>query len=112
VLILPPGHAAETLRRPRYRLNLRERWIIGGVLVAVLALTVAIVVSIGTAEHKTANGCVEVKFPTTIGGAELYRCGAQARELCRSVRSTARSGDVEGKAIAAQCRKAGLPVGT
>jgi hypothetical protein len=111
VLILPPGHAAESLR-PRYRLNLRERWIIGGVLAALLALTVAIIVSIGTAEHKTANGCVDVKFPTTIGGAELYRCGAQARELCASVGSTARFTDVEGRAIATQCRKAGLPVGT
>lgn len=111
MLILPPGHA-ETLHRPRYRLNLRERWIIGGVLAAVVALTVAIVVSIGTAEHKTAGGCVDVKFPTTIGGAELYRCGAQARELCASVGSTARANDVEGKAIAAQCRKAGLPVGS
>jgi hypothetical protein len=110
VLILPPGHAAETLR-PRYRLNVRERWIIGFLLAVVAALAIAVAVSIGTAEHKTANGCVDVKFPTTIGNAELYQCGSQARALCASV-GTTRFTDVEGRAVAVQCRKASLPVGS
>ncbi len=112
MLILPPGHAAEQVQRPRYRLNVRERWIIGTLLVVVAALTVAVVVSIGTSEHKTAGGCVDVKFPTTIGGAELYKCGTQAREMCSSVGQTQQLSDVEGRAIAVQCRKAGLPVGS
>jgi hypothetical protein len=111
-MVLPPGHAAEQLGRPRYRLNLRERWIIGSLLVVVAALVVALVVSISTGEHKTAGGCVDVKFPTTIGGAEIYKCGQQARVLCVSVSNRATFTDIEGKAIAAECRKAGLPVGS
>jgi hypothetical protein len=110
MLVLPPGHA-ERLRRPRYHLNLRERWIIGSLLVVVAALVVALVVSVSTSEHKTAGGCVDVKFPTTIGGAEIYKCGPQARVLCSSVSNRVRFTDIEGKAIAAECRKAGLPVG-
>lgn len=110
MLVLPPGHA-EQLRRPRYHLNVRERWIIGSLLVVLAALAVALVVSIGTSEHKTASGCVDVKFPTTIGGAEIYKCGQQARALCTSVSNRAEFTDIEGRAIAVECRKAGLPVG-
>jgi hypothetical protein len=111
MLILPPGHA-EQLQRPRYRLNVRERWIIGSLLVVLAALAVALVVSISTSEHKTASGCVDVKFPTTIGGAEIYRCGQQARVLCSSVSNRTKFTDIEGRAIAVECRKAGLPVGS
>jgi hypothetical protein len=110
MLVLPPGHAEE-LQRPRYHLNLRERWIIGSLLVILAALVVALVVSISTSEHKTAGGCVDVKFPTTIGGAEIYKCGQQARVLCSSVSNRATFTDIEGRAIAVECRKAGLPVG-
>jgi hypothetical protein len=111
VLILPPGHAEE-VARPRYRLNARERWIIGAVLAVVVAIAVAVIVSIGTGERTTAAGCIDVKFPTTIGGAELYNCGAQAREMCASVGLGTEFTDIEGKAIAVECRKAGLPVGS
>jgi hypothetical protein len=109
VLILPPGHA-QTLERQR-RLSVREKWIIGSVLATVAAVIVAVVISIGSAGHHTGNGCVDVKFPITIGGEEIYECGAKARALCQDVSKADGLATVSGRAVAAQCRKAGLPVG-
>jgi hypothetical protein len=109
VLILPPDRA-RTVAVPR-RFSAREKWILGSVLAGVAALVVAVVISIGASGHRTGNGCVDVTFPIAIGGQEIYECGAKARELCAS---TGRSGGlsaVEDRAVAVQCRKAGLPVG-
>jgi ABC-type Co2+ transport system permease subunit len=109
VLILPPGHA-DRLKLQR-RLSSREKWILGSVLATVAAVIVAVVISIGTAGHQTGNGCVDVKFPITIGGEELYQCGAKARALCAAVGTPGGFTSVSGQAVAEQCRKAGLPVG-
>jgi len=109
VLILPPGHA-QTLERQR-RLSVREKWIIGSVLATVAAVIVAVAISIGSAGHHTGNGCVDVKFPITIGGEEIYECGAKARALCQDASKADGLATVSGRAVAAQCRKAGLPVG-
>jgi hypothetical protein len=109
VLILPPGHA-KTLALPR-RFSLREKWIVGSVLAAAAALVVVVVISLGSTGHRTANGCVDVKFPIAIGGEEIYECGTAARELCATVVATPASNAVEDRAIAAQCRVAGLPLG-
>jgi hypothetical protein len=89
----------------------REKWIVGAVLAVVAALVVAVVISIGSSGHKTAGGCVDVKFPIAIGGQEIYECGAQARELCASAGASAGLSAVEDHAVAEQCRKAGLKVG-
>jgi hypothetical protein len=109
VLILPPGHA-QTIRVPR-RFSVRERWIIGSVLAVVAALVVAVLISIGSSGHKTAIGCVDVKFPIAIGGQELCECGARAAELCASAGPSVGLSAVEDRAVAAECRKAGLKVG-
>jgi hypothetical protein len=92
------------------RLGRREKWILGSVLAAVAVVIVAVVISIGTAGHRTGNGCIDVKFPITIGGAEIYQCGAQARTLCAGAGTAAGSTSVSDRAVATQCRKAGLPV--
>jgi hypothetical protein len=109
VLILPPGHAKAL--RARGRLSVREKWILGSVLAAVAAIIVAVVISLATAEHRTGGGCVDVKFPITIGGAELYQCGTQARSLCAGANATPWASSVADRAVAEQCRKAGIPVG-
>jgi hypothetical protein len=109
VLILPSGHA-ETLHAS-YRISRREKWILASVLAVVAAIVAAVVISLGTAERHTGNGCVDVKFPTTIGAAEIYQCGARARALCGSVGTPGGVSSVEEQAVAEQCRKAGLPVG-
>jgi ABC-type Co2+ transport system permease subunit len=109
VLILPPGHALAV--KAQRSLSRREKWILGSVLAAIAAVVVAVVISIGTAEHQTANGCVDVKFPITIGGAEIYRCGASAQALCAGVGRDGGLTSVADRAVATQCRKARLPVG-
>jgi hypothetical protein len=110
VLILPPGHA-EAIRVGR-RITTREKWILGSVLAAVVAVLVAVAISIGTAEHQTSAGCIDVKFPITIGGEDIYECGGRARTLCASVGGPGGLTSVSGRAIATECRKAGLAVGS
>ena len=109
MLILPPDRARTIAVQRRF--SVREKWILGTVLVGVAALVVAVVISIGASGHRTGNGCVDVTFPIAIGGQELYECGAKARELCASAASSAGLSAVEDRAVAVQCRKAGLPVG-
>ncbi len=90
---------------------MRERWIVGAVLAVVAALVVVVVISIGSSGHRTGHGCVDVKFAIAIGGQEIYECGAQARALCASTAASAGLSAVEDRAVAEQCRKAGLKVG-
>ncbi len=82
-------------------------------LAVVAAVLVAIVISIGTAQHQTSAGCIDVKFPITIGGEDIYECGAQRQGAV--LRASGDPGGVHraspSGAVAAECRKAGLPVG-
>jgi hypothetical protein len=62
----------------------RERVVVGALLVAVvLAL-------IGLGGYALSSGsparadCVDVSFPSTLGGAELKGCGERARGICAS----------------------------
>jgi hypothetical protein len=50
------------------------------------------------------NDCVKVTFASTLGGAELQGCGAQARRICAS-------GDFRSiqEELSAACRRAGFP---
>jgi hypothetical protein len=47
--------------------------------------------------------CIDVSFPSTLGGAELKGCGAQARKICAS-------GSFKGLAdeLGVACAKAGF----
>ncbi len=109
MLILPPGHGHATqLAR---RLRTREQWMIGGVLAAVVALVAAVVISIAVAGHASGNGCVDVTIPYSTGGQELYRCGPQARAMCALVGVPGGYTGALASAVAAECRKAGLPAG-
>jgi hypothetical protein len=109
VLILPPDHA-QALRGTR-RFTVREKWILSSVVAVVVALLAAVLISIGSGGHRTANGCVDVTFPIAIGGQEIYECGDRARALCRSASAASGSNAVADRAIATQCRKVGLKVG-
>ena len=80
-------------------------------LAVAAALTVAVVVALATAGHSSGDGCIDVTIPYSIGGQEFYRCGVAARSTCRSVGTPGGFVDGAGRAVAAECRKAGLPVG-
>jgi len=52
--------------------------------------------------------CVTVRFASTLGGAEIHGCGAQARRICGSAGSET-SGIAQE--LRAACRRAGFPYG-
>ena len=105
MLILPPGHAG-AIATPR-RLGRREKWMVGGVLALVAVGIVVILISLGSGGRAAASGCIDVKAPGATGAVELYRCGADARSLCSSSGSV---GGAFGRAVASECRRAGIPV--
>jgi hypothetical protein len=84
---------------------------VGGVLGLVAALAAAVAIAVLSGGHTTGGGCVDVTIPYSLGGEELYRCGADARALCRSVGVGGGFTGAAGRAVATQCRKARLPVG-
>jgi hypothetical protein len=110
VLILPPGHG-QRLAAP-HRFTSRERWILGGVLTAAAALVVAVVIALASGGHSTGGGCIDVQLPSSVGAQEFYRCGAAARSLCDAVDTPQGLSGRAGAAVAAECRKAGLRVGS
>jgi hypothetical protein len=109
VLILPPGHAQTVLIARRF--TKREKWMVGGVLGVVLALAVVVLIAVSSGGRATGNGCVDVTVPYSLGGQELYACGARAKSMCRSVGAPGGFTGAAARDVATQCRKAGLPVG-
>jgi len=85
---------------------------IGGVLGAVAALAIVLVLSLATSGHTSGGGCIDVVVPYSTGGQEFYRCGATARAMCNEVGTPEGYNGVQGRAVAIQCRKAGLAVGS
>jgi len=110
VLILPPGHA-QAIRTPR-QFGKREKVVVAIMLVITVAVVIAVAVSIATSSsRKSANGCVDFNLPQPVGGSEVYRCGAQARDLCNTALAPGAYTKTAQADITAACRKAGLPVG-
>jgi hypothetical protein len=71
----------------------------GALVLALLALGAYALTSGAPAR----GDCVKVSFASTLGGAELHACGAQARRICAS-------GDFRGiqGELSAACRHAGF----
>lgn len=107
-MILPEGHW-QAVSGPR-RLLYREKWIIGTASGLLLIALAAFAISLATAGRSSGNGCVSVTVQYVTGGTQLYRCGAQARALCSSTTQTNGSNRAFERAVASECRKAGLPV--
>jgi hypothetical protein len=103
---LPPGHYAQ-LTAPR-RVGRRDRFIVGGGVLLLAAIAVAVAISFTSVRRQSRDGCVDVNAATVIGGSELYRCGATARALCAGRRSP-RQSVAFTHALDSACRQAGLP---
>jgi hypothetical protein len=73
------------------------------VAIALVALTAYGLSSGGTPR----KDCVQVNFASTLGGAELHGCGAQARQICASGHRF----DQIAVELQAACRRAGFPFG-
>ena len=109
MMILPPGHAEEVRRRQAFAP--RERWMIRAVVAVVAALAVVLVISLATGETTSRHGCVSVSLAYSTGGDHITRCGDGAKSLCRGVGHAGGITGAPAQAVAASCRKAGLPVG-
>lgn len=110
MLILPPGHADAIAARRR--LSDREKWMIGGVLGTVLALALVLVISLSSGGPSSRSGCIYATIPADTGAQQINQCGAQARYTCQLVNTGGAYTAQAAAAVAAECRKAGLPVGS
>ena len=110
-MVYAPGHfqrANQLASRRRFR-SQRERLSVYGASVVTLVLVGLVVFSLTNHQRKTAHGCVDFSYTTMIGGAEMYKCGAQARALC-STPATGKGIDTDFQtSLYAVCRTAGLP---
>ena len=79
-------------------------------VVAVLA--VVLVVSLASGGKSSGHGCIYATVPAATGAEEISQCGAGARDTCATVRAPGAYTRQAADDIAAECRKAGLPVGS
>jgi hypothetical protein len=110
VLILPPGHADAIAARRS--LSSRERWLAGGVLATVVLLAVVLVISLSSGGPSSSRGCIYATIPGDVGAQQVSECGDAARNTCQSVYAPGAYPKQAAATIAAECRKAGLPVGS
>ena len=73
--------------------------VVVGVVAAVAAVALAVVI-LTRPSSSSVSGCLEVKVPSTMGGASLRVCGEHAHTFCRTQGGDAR--------IAAACRRQGF----
>jgi hypothetical protein len=109
VLILPPGHAESI--RSRRSLSVREKRLLGLVLVLIAALAIALVIALSTTGRSSAGGCIHLTIAADTGAQDVDECGATARYTCATVLEPGAFPAESAAAIAAACRKARLPVG-
>ena len=90
-------------------LGRREVMILAGVG-ACMAVAVAVLAVFAIAQGgvHTRAGCIQATTASYVGGGQVRACGADARQLCRSVASSA-PGTPQGE-VAAACRRARISV--
>ncbi len=94
---------ARRVREP-LRWGRREKTLVGAVLAVVAAAVVALVVFAASSGAPARADCIDLTFPSTLGGAEVKGCGASARHICSS--GAYRGLRLEMKAA---CARAGFP---
>jgi hypothetical protein len=83
---------------------------ITGVLALAAALAAALVISLATRGPSSSHGCIHATIPGAVGAQEIDQCGAQARATCQSAEQPGEFTASSARVVAAECRKAGLPV--
>jgi hypothetical protein len=79
--------------------------VLAGLAVVVLIL----VVSIGSSGKHSGHGCIYATIPGAVGAQEIYQCGGEARSTCLAVATPGAFTAQAARAVATECRKAGLP---
>jgi hypothetical protein len=95
-----------------HRMSRRERWMVGGVGGVVAALAVVLVISLVSPGPSSGHGCIYATIPGAVGAQQVHECGATARSTCQSVFAPGAFTRQAATAVAAECRKAGLGVGS
>jgi hypothetical protein len=93
---------ARRLREPLHW-GRREKTITGAVLAVVAVALVALVVFAASSGAPARADCVDLTFPSTLGGAEVKGCGEQARRICASGAYKGLRGELK-----AACARAGF----
>ncbi len=75
------------------------------------AVVVIVAISIGSSGKSSGHGCIYATIPGAVGAQEISECGAQARATCLSTATPGAFTVQAARVIAAECRKAGVPVG-
>ncbi|HWX95482.1 MAG TPA: hypothetical protein VNZ01_01425 [Solirubrobacteraceae bacterium] len=85
----------------------REKTALAALLSCLLLALIALGAYALTTGSRARADCVTVTFASTLGGADLHACGAQARHICAS-------GDFRNiqQELSAACRRAGFPYRT
>lgn len=84
---------------------------IRGVLGVVAVVGVVLAISFATGGKSSGHGCIYATIPGAVGAQEVRECGATARQTCATVHAPRAYTAQAAATIAAECRKAGLPVG-
>jgi hypothetical protein len=84
---------------------------VGGVLATVAVVAVALIISFASSGRTSSHGCIYATIPGVVGAQEVNRCGTAARVTCASALAPGAFTRQAAPVIAAECRKAGLPVG-
>jgi len=110
MLIIPSGHAEAT--RIRWPTSTREKWMIGGVLAVVAAIGILLVISFVASGPNSKSGCIYATIPAATGAEQIHQCGATARSTCATVGTPGAYTAQAAQTLTAECRKAGLTVGS
>ena len=82
---------------------------ISGVLAALAALAVGLVVALATPGPQSSRGCIYLTYAGPVGAQYINQCGANARAMCSSSATSGSASGQIGPALVKECRKAGLP---
>jgi hypothetical protein len=85
---------------------------VSGVLAAVVVLALVLVISFSSGGPSSKGGCIYATIPGDVGAQQVSECGDAARNTCQSVYAPGAYPKQAAATIAAECRKAGLPVGS
>jgi hypothetical protein len=83
---------------------------IRGVAATVVAIAIAVVISLATVGPRSSHGCIYATIPGVVGADQISECGAAARDMCASGLPSGAFTVAAARTIAAECHKAGLPV--
>src|SRR6267378_8447457 len=92
------------LSRP-LRWGRREKTAVAAVLSCLLLALLGLGAYALTSGAPARADCIDLVFPSTLGGARLRACGAQARDVCASPAPYRGIGEE----LRAACRRAGFP---